>query len=113
MTQVVSSLLTSEEMVAVLQNLSPDLRQQVFDFAQFLVQHHSKAEAKPNRIPGLDRGALVTSIPPRIFGLHAGQAIMTDDFDDPMPDEFWFGDNDPLVTMDEPVAEFHRRSVTE
>jgi prevent-host-death family protein len=30
----------------------------------------------------------------RVLGLHAhlGTAWMSDDFDDPLPDEFWFGD---------------------
>jgi len=28
---------------------------------------------------------------PRIAGLHAGAIRMSDDFDDPLPDEFWIG----------------------
>lgn len=31
----------------------------------------------------------------RILGLHEGQGWMSDDFDDPLPDEFWFGDESP------------------
>ena len=33
--------------------------------------------------------------PPRIIGLHEhlGHAWMSDDFDDPLPDEFWLGDD--------------------
>jgi hypothetical protein len=27
----------------------------------------------------------------RVFGLHAGQVWVSDDFDDPLPDEFWLG----------------------
>lgn len=30
----------------------------------------------------------------RIFGLHRGSMQMTDDFDDPLPDSFWLGDDD-------------------
>lgn len=29
----------------------------------------------------------------RIAGLHAGQIWMSDDFNDPLPDEFWLGDD--------------------
>jgi prevent-host-death family protein len=31
------------------------------------------------------------SMPKRVAGLHAGMAWMSDDFDDPLPDEFWLG----------------------
>lgn len=34
----------------------------------------------------------VAAQPPRIFGLHAGQIWMSDDFDAELPDEFWFGE---------------------
>lgn len=41
--------------------------------------------------------ARVTSIEaqpkPRIAGLHAGAMTMSDDFDDPLPDEFWLGED--------------------
>lgn len=29
---------------------------------------------------------------PRIPGLHAGTTWVSDDFDDPLPDEFWLGE---------------------
>jgi hypothetical protein len=29
----------------------------------------------------------------RIMGLHRGMIWMSDDFDDPLPDEFWFGED--------------------
>jgi antitoxin (DNA-binding transcriptional repressor) of toxin-antitoxin stability system len=29
----------------------------------------------------------------RVFGRHKGQIWMSDDFDDPLPDEFWLGGN--------------------
>jgi antitoxin (DNA-binding transcriptional repressor) of toxin-antitoxin stability system len=29
---------------------------------------------------------------PRIAGLHAGSTWVSDDFDDPLPDEFWLGE---------------------
>ncbi len=30
---------------------------------------------------------------PRVAGLHAGLIWTSDDFDDPLPDEFWFGED--------------------
>lgn len=30
---------------------------------------------------------------PRVAGLHAGQWWMSDDFNDPLPDEFWLGED--------------------
>lgn len=30
---------------------------------------------------------------PRILGLHPGAIWMSNDFDDPLPDEFWLGDD--------------------
>ena len=29
----------------------------------------------------------------RVAGLHSGQIWMSDDFNDPLPDEFWLGDD--------------------
>ena len=29
---------------------------------------------------------------PRVLGLHKGQVRMSDDFDAPLPDSFWFGE---------------------
>ena len=32
------------------------------------------------------------SVPPRILGLHAGAFTVSEDFDAPLPDEFWLGE---------------------
>ncbi len=45
-------------------------------------------------------GAAVRLVPvlkKRVAGLRPGAIIMSDDFDDPLPDSFWFGENDPLM----------------
>ncbi len=34
-----------------------------------------------------------SSYPPRIPGLHSGKVWMSEDFDDPLPDEFWLGED--------------------
>jgi hypothetical protein len=111
--QVVRSTVVSEKEWLVLQVLSSEQRQQMFDFAEFLVGRRDQSDS-PNQLKGSeDEEKIVLSIPPRIFGLHAGQAVMSDDFDDPMPDEFWFGHPDPLIISDDKISEFNQRSVSE
>jgi Protein of unknown function (DUF2281) len=93
--QMVPTTVVSPQMLGVLEKLSPELRQQVFDFAEFLgqrqgsvIDEQSVKAVKPKRVRDLDRGAVVW---------------MSDDFDDPLPDEFWFGKNDPLMMTPEPT----------
>jgi hypothetical protein len=94
-TEVASSSLIADEMAIVLQNLSPDLRQQVFDFAEFLAQRQDKTEVvKPKRIRDLNRGAVLW---------------ISNDFDDPLPDEFWFSDTDPLMMTSEQIKTLNQR----
>ncbi len=62
----------------LIDRLPDDLKREVHDFATFLLE---KKEQKPP----LQR--------PRIMDLHKGQVWMSDDFDDPLPDEFWLGDD--------------------
>ncbi len=62
--------------------LTPDEIKQLYDY---IVKNHVefvpvKAQTEPQK--------------KRILGLHAhlGEAWMSDDFDDELPDEFWFGE---------------------
>lgn len=54
--------------------LTPTQQQAVLDFAAFLRQKTRPVTKK------------------RIPGLHQGAFIMGDDFDDPLPDSFWLGE---------------------
>jgi Protein of unknown function (DUF2281) len=99
--QMFPTTVVSPQMLGVLEKLSPELRQQVFDFAEFLGQ-------RQDRVVGDQLAQAVK--PPRVFGLHAGQVWMSDDFDDPLPDEFWFGGNDPLMMTDEQIRSLNERS---
>jgi hypothetical protein len=92
--QIVPTTVVSPQMLEVLEQLSPELRQQVFDFAEFLVQRQNKL-AQDQSVATLGEAVSVAGKPPRVFGLHAGQVWMSDDFDAPLPDEFWLGENDP------------------
>ncbi len=38
---------------------------------------------------------IISSTKERIPDLHAGQVWTSDDFDDPLPNDFWIGNNEP------------------
>jgi mRNA-degrading endonuclease RelE of RelBE toxin-antitoxin system len=75
-TQVV--LDTTSEIIAKLQTLAPEQQQQVLDFVEFLAQKY----VIPQEIPKKQR----------VFGLFKDKIWMSDDFNDPLPDEFWMGE---------------------
>jgi hypothetical protein len=60
--------------------LTPAQQQAVLDFAAFL--RHKPPQPLPKK---------------RTPGLHPGAFVMGDDFDDPLPDEFWLGEEDCSV----------------
>jgi len=66
----------TEEIIAKLQNLPPQQQQQVVDFIEFLGQKYIQPEP----------------VKKRVLGLNKGQVWMSDDFNEPLPDEFWTGE---------------------
>jgi hypothetical protein len=67
-----------EKLLVQLQELPTERIQQVADFVEFLNKKY--AQSQPNkRAIGQ----------PRILGLHSGMGWMSQDFNDPLPDEFW------------------------
>ena len=66
----------SSSLHTLIDQLPAELRQEVYDFAAFLLEK---------------RGEQISRQAPRIAGLHEGQTIISDDFDEPLPDEFWLG----------------------
>lgn len=68
---------TTSEIIAKLQTLAPEQQQQVLDFVEFLAQKY----VIPQEIPKQ-----------RVMDLFKGQIWMSDDFNDPLPDEFWMGE---------------------
>jgi mRNA-degrading endonuclease RelE of RelBE toxin-antitoxin system len=73
---------TTSELISKLQTLAPEQQQQVLDFVEFLAQKYAQPEE--------------TSQPPqqRIPDLNRGEIWMSDDFNDPLPDEFWMGEGE-------------------
>jgi Protein of unknown function (DUF2281) len=61
----------------LIDQLPNNLQKQVYDFANFLLEKQAQPIAKR----------------PRVMDLHEGQVWMSKDFDDPLPDEFWLGEN--------------------
>lgn len=58
---------------------------------EVLIADHGKPLA---RMAPVETGEILTTeapLPKRILGLHEGQGWMSDDFNDPLPDEFWGG----------------------
>ncbi len=67
---------TTSELITKLQTLPPEQQQQVLDFVEFLAQKYAQAQETPKK---------------RVMGLHKGKIWMSDDFNDPLPDELWMG----------------------
>lgn len=38
-----------------------------------------------------------SAVKPRVAGLHAGLGWVSDDFDDPLPEEFWMSDDETVA----------------
>jgi len=66
----------TETLIAKLQSLAPEQQQTLLDFAEFLVQKHTQIQTEQKRVPDLNRGEI----------------WMSEDFNDPLPDEFWTGE---------------------
>jgi hypothetical protein len=60
----------------LIERLPPDLQKQVYEFARFLLERRAESEASRTRVAGL----------------HEGQGRIGEDFDAPLPDDFWLGD---------------------
>ncbi|PAX49849.1 type II toxin-antitoxin system VapB family antitoxin [Brunnivagina elsteri] len=73
---------TTSEVITKLQNLAPEQQQQVLDFVEFLAQKYNQPQETKEKIKK-----------PRVAGLHEGMGWMSDDFNEPLPDEFWLGES--------------------
>ncbi|MCT7968557.1 DUF2281 domain-containing protein [Laspinema sp. D1] len=62
-----------ESAIGQLQQLPPQQQQQVLDYIEFLAQKYIEPQAPQPRVPGL----------------HRGKVWMSEDFNDPIPAEYW------------------------
>ena len=63
----------TKALIAKLQTLSPEQQQTLLDFAEFLAQKHTQPQP----------------VQQRVLGLNQGEIWMSEDFNDPLPEEFW------------------------
>ena len=76
------SISKPENILNRLQALPPEQLKQVEDLIELLLQTHHPYPSTPDS----------TSLPPRVLGLQLDKGWMSDDFNAPLPDEFWLGE---------------------
>ena len=72
-----------ESIATALKLLSPEQRQQVFDFVIFLSNRQAFTLNRQPQASGQRR----------IFGQYQGRISMSEDFDEPLPESFWLGES--------------------
>lgn len=77
-----------EKLFAIFAELPAESQAEIIDFAEFLREKERKLETEAS--------------PPkeRVFGMHEGQGWISDDFNDELPDEFWFGEDFGIIKKD-------------
>ena len=71
-------VMNTAQLHAAIDELPSNLQEQVYNFVTFLKSNQAKQITEPQEA--------------RILGLHKGSMYMHDDFDDPLPDAFWLGE---------------------
>lgn len=72
-------MITIESIISELDSVPESLLVEVLNFIR---------SAKNKAIKGSNQSSFQ-----RVAGLHEGQIWMSDDFNDPLPDEFWLGED--------------------
>ncbi len=74
-----------EKMSEMFNELPVDTLAEVVDFAEFLreKERRKQTEAQPKK--------------ERVLGMYDGQGWISDDFNDELPDEFWFGEDFGII----------------
>ncbi len=67
-----------ESIITKLQDISLEQQQQILDYVEFIAEKYS-----------VEQDNLKQSPKKRILGLHKGKMWISDDFNEPLPDEFW------------------------
>ncbi len=77
-----------EKLFETFNKLPAESQAEVIDFAEFLREkkRQSRTETEPKK--------------ERVAGLHDGQGWISDDFNDELPDEFWFGEDFGIIEKD-------------
>jgi hypothetical protein len=72
--------MTLQDLLSAAKNLN--LQEQIQLASQLMQWVEAKAQASPNNL----------ELTPRKPGLNMGAFVLDDDFDEPLPDEFWLGE---------------------
>ncbi|MDY6781391.1 MAG: DUF2281 domain-containing protein [Cyanobacteriota bacterium] len=77
-----------EDLLEKLQKLLPEKQEQVLAFVEFLLFQQNQST----------QGSGLAEVAPlateqRVFGQYRGQIWMSEDFNEPLPDEFWLGES--------------------
>lgn len=81
-----------ENIAEILADLPEELLAEVVDFAEFL---REKERRKNSETPPKKK---------RVFGKYQGQGWISDDFNDELGDEFWFGEDFGIIKRDDESA---------
>ena len=76
-----------ENVLSKFQELMPENQQMLLAFAEFLLERQIQSMEKSRSVE-IEQSPLQQ----RVFGLHQGMGWMSDDFNDPLTDEFWLGE---------------------
>ena len=76
-----------ETLFTIFAELPAESQAEVIDFAEFLHQKNRKLETE--ELPK-----------ERVFGMYEGQGWISEDFNDELPDEFWFGEDFGIIKKD-------------
>lgn len=81
-----------KNLTGMFDELSVESLAEVIDFAEFLreKERRRQAEAKPKK--------------KRVAGLHQGQGWISDDFNDYLGDDFWYGEDFGIIKKDDESA---------
>ncbi|MGI8640792.1 MAG: DUF2281 domain-containing protein [Pyrinomonadaceae bacterium] len=77
-----------EKLLEIFKDLPVESIGEVIDFAEFL--HEKKCRNQTETEPKKER----------VFGMYNGQGWISDDFNDELPDEFWFGEDFGIIEKD-------------
>lgn len=82
-----------ENLDKIFEELPVESLAEVVDFAEFLREKKRRQQTEE------------TQSKERVFGMYEGRGWISDDFNDELPDEFWFGEDFGIITKDnEPPA---------
>lgn len=82
-----------ENLVAIINELPVESLAKVVDYAEFLREKKRRQQAEEVRPKE------------RVFGMYEGQGWISDDFNDELPDEFWFGEDFGIIEKDNESAD--------